>query len=96
VLIQPYHESLVSQLYPGSQHSANCLVPAVSAFETLLALPPEHHAKVVWRLDRGFGGDHNINWLLDQRYGVLAKGCSNRRAALFSFHVKPSTEIYTE
>ena len=88
MLIHPYHESVVSQLYPGAQHSANCLVPAVTAFETLLALPPEHRSKVVWRLDQGFGGDHNINWLLDRRYGVLAKGCSNRRAALLAQQVK--------
>lgn len=88
MLIHPYHESVVSQLYPGAQHSANCLVPAVTAFETLLALPPEHRSKVVWRLDQGFGGDHNINWLLDRCYGVLAKGCSNRRAALLAQQVK--------
>ena len=42
----------------------------------------------MWRLDQGFGGDHNINWLLHRRYGVLAKGCSNRRAALRAQQVK--------
>jgi hypothetical protein len=88
VTIHPYHESLLSQLYPGNQHSSNCLVPAVSAFENMLSLPPERHPKIVWRLDHGFGGDENINWLLNHCYGVLAKGCSNRRSALLMHQVK--------
>ena len=80
-MIQAYHESLLSQLYPGQQHSSNCLIPAVLTFEERLCLPSEHRAKVVWRLDRGFGGDENINWLLERDYQVLAKGCSHRRTA---------------
>lgn len=80
-MIQAYHESLLSQLYPGQQHSSNCLTPAVLTFEQRLCLPSEHRAKVVWRLDRGFGGDENINWLLERDYQVLAKGCSHRRTA---------------
>jgi hypothetical protein len=80
-MIPAYHESLLSQLYPGQQHSSNCLIPAVLTFEERLCLPSEHRAKVVWRLDRGFGGDENINWLLERGYQVLAKGCSHRRTA---------------
>ena len=88
VMIHPYHESILSKLYPGSQHSSNCLVPAVSTFEQVLPLPLERHAKIVWRLDHGFGGDENINWLLERNYGVLAKGCSNRRSAQLVHQVK--------
>jgi hypothetical protein len=88
VTIQPYHESLLSQLHPGYQHSSNCLIPAVSAFEEMLPLPEKRHAKIIWRLDRGFGGDQNVNWLLERNYGLLAKGCSNRRASALAKAVK--------
>ena len=54
----------------------------------MLSLPLERHPKIVWRLDHGFGGDENINWLLTRDYGVLAKGCSNRRSALLVQQVK--------
>ncbi|MFO7633871.1 MAG: transposase [Caldilinea sp.] len=87
-MIHPYHESLLSLLYPGNQHSSNCLIPAISTFEQMLPLPDERHSKVVWRLDQGFGGDENINWLLERGYGVLAKGCSNRRSAQLMRQVK--------
>ena len=80
-MIHLYRESVLSQLYPGNQHSSHCLVPAVLAFEDRLALPAKYRAKVLWRIDQGFGGDENINWLLERGYGVLAKGCSNRRSA---------------
>ena len=80
VMIHPYRESLLSQLHPGFAHSSNCLIPAVSTFEAMLPLPPERRKKVIWRMDRGFGGDTNVNWLLDRHYGLLVKGCSNRRA----------------
>lgn len=81
-MLHPYRETVLSHLHPGYQHSANCLEPAVLTFEDVLALPPEHRKKVIWRLDQGFGGDDNLNWLLARGYGVLAKGCSNRRSAL--------------
>ena len=75
-------------MHPGYQHSSNCLVPAVTTFEQVLPLPVERHAKIVWRFDQGFGGDENINWLLDRGYSVLAKGCSNRRSAQLVRQVK--------
>lgn len=87
-MIHPYRETVLSQLYPGYQHSSNCLVPAVLTFEDVLSLPPEHRSKVIWRIDQGFGGDENINWLLERNYGVLAKGCSNRRSALLVSQVR--------
>ena len=87
-MLHPYHESVLSHLHAGNQHSSNCLIPAVSAFERMLSLPPEHRAKIIWRLDQGFGGDANINWLLERNYGVLAKGHSNRRSAKLAQQVK--------
>jgi hypothetical protein len=79
-MIYPYHESLLSQLYPGYQHSSPCLQPAVLTFEELLKLPEKHRNKIVWRLDGGFGADKHMNWLLARDYQVVAKGSSNRRA----------------
>ena len=87
-MLHPYRETVLSQLHPGYQHSANCLEPAVLTSEAELALPPHHRRKVIWRLDQGFGGDDNLNWLLERGYGVLAKGCSNRRAALLAQQVQ--------
>lgn len=87
-MLYPYRESLISQLYPGWQHSSNCLQPAVEAFERQLNLPPEHRHKIVWRLDGGFGGDQNVEYLLGRGYHVLAKGASNRRAAKLAAQVK--------
>jgi hypothetical protein len=87
-MLYPYRESLISQLYPGWQHSSNCLQPAVEAFERRLNLPPEHRRKIVWRLDGGFGGDQNVEYLLGRGYHVLAKGASNRQAAKLAAQVK--------
>jgi hypothetical protein len=87
-MLYPYRESLISQLYPGWQHSSNCLQPAVEAFEQRLNLPPERRHKIVWRLDGGFGGDQNVEYLLGRGYHVLAKGASNRRAAKLAAQVK--------
>ncbi len=87
-MIHPYRESVLSQLYPGFQHSSNCLIPAVSTFETVLELPEQFRHKCIWRLDQGFGGDSNINWLLDRQYQLIAKGCSNRRVAKLAQEVQ--------
>lgn len=81
VLIHPYRETVLSQLYPGSQHSSNCLIPAILTFEQVLNLPPHRRSKCIWRTDQGFGGDTNINWVLERGYQFIGKGCSNRRAA---------------
>lgn len=79
-MLHPYHESLLSQLYPGSQSSATALQPAVLLFEKQLALPERYRHKIIWRVDAGFGSDPNVNWLVQRGYQVLAKGISNRRA----------------
>ena len=87
-MLYPYRESLISQLYPGWQHSSNCLQPAVEALEQRLKLPSHRRHKIVWRLDGGFGGDRNIEYLLGRGYHVLAKGASNRRAAKLASQVQ--------
>jgi len=92
-MIHPYHESLLSHLHPGFQHSSNCLIPAISTFESMLSLPPERHSKIIWRLDRGFGGDDKVNWVLERDYGLLVKGCSNRRSHVLAKKVKRWREV---
>lgn len=87
-MLYPYRESLISQLYPGNQHSTHCLQPAVTTFEERLRLAPTRRHKIVWRLDGGFGSDKNIGYLVDRGYHVLAKGASNRRAGKLATQVK--------
>ena len=87
-MLFPYHESVMSELYPGRQHSTHCLIPAVETFETCLHLPERYHHKIIWRLDGGFGGDKNIEFLLSRGYQVLVKGASHRRAASLAQKVK--------
>lgn len=48
--------------------------------EQLLALPAARAARLLWRLDGGFGTDAALNWLLPRRSQVLVKGYNNRRA----------------
>lgn len=81
-MLHPYRESLLSQLYPGSQPSVTALLPAVQLFETRLPLPAIRRHKIVWRVDGGFGSDANIKELVQRNYHVLAKGISNRRAGV--------------
>jgi len=88
VILHPYRESLLSQLYPGYQHSSNCLEPAVRTLEQRLPLPAGYRRKMLWRLDGGFGGDDKLDWLLARGYRLLAKGCSNRRAACLAPQVR--------
>jgi hypothetical protein len=87
-MIHPYRESVLSQLYPGYQHSSHCLVPAVLTFEQVLNLPPPYRPKCIWRIDQGFGGDENVNWLLERQYQLVCKGCSNRRAGQLARQVQ--------
>lgn len=95
-MLYPYRESLISQLYPGWQHSSNCLQPAVETFEQRLDLPLKRRHKIIWRLDGGFGGDQNIEYLLGRGYQVLAKGASNRRAAKLAGQVQRWRTVRTD
>jgi hypothetical protein len=67
-------------VYPGNQHTVQCLEPAVRAAETALELAPAQRKRTVWRLAGGAGSDEHIRWLLKRGYHIVAKGMSNRRA----------------
>jgi len=87
-MIYPYRETLLSQLYPGNQHSTHCLQAAVEGFEEILNLPKKKRLSIVWRLDGGFGADKHINWLVDRNYQVIAKGASSSRSPNLGRQVK--------
>lgn len=87
-MIYPFHESLLSRLYPGFFNSAHALKPAIETFEARLDLPYHRRQKVTWRLDSGFGGDANVLYFLRRGYSFIAKGRSNRRAANLAQQVK--------
>lgn len=53
----------------------------VLATEQLLHLKPPQVARTGWRLDGGFGTDHNINWLLPRTGQLVIKGYNPTRAA---------------
>jgi len=76
-----YRETVWSELYPGNQHTINCLRPAVLAAENALELAPQQRRRTVWRMDGGAGSDSQFRWLLDRGYHVMAKGLSSSRAA---------------
>lgn len=75
-----YHETVWSELYPGSQHTIACFQPAVVAAETALELVPEQRRRTVWRMDGGAGSDEQFRWLLKREYQLIAKGLSGMRA----------------
>jgi len=52
----------------------------VLAVENVFEFTPAQRQAVGWRLDGGFGGDANVNWLLERGYQVIAKGAAHRRA----------------
>jgi len=96
-----YRETLWSTLYSGNRNSAECLIPAVSAVETVLDLAPpavaaenaldlarQRRQRVLWRLDGGFGTFGNLQWLLDRDYQVLSKGFSSNCAKALAKSVK--------
>jgi hypothetical protein len=53
----------------------------VRATEALLNLRPHQVRRTGWRLDGGFGTDHNINWLLPRTGQLVTKGYNATRAA---------------
>ena len=66
-----YHETLWSDLFPGSQLTMHCMMPAVINTETSLDLAKEHRKQVVYRLDGGSGTDENLIWLLNRGYHLI-------------------------
>ncbi|MBV7340296.1 hypothetical protein KFU94_71245 [Chloroflexi bacterium TSY] len=71
-----YHETVWSDLYPGSQHTAPSFQPAVLATESSLELDEKKRERVVWRTDGGAGSEENIRWLLNRNYQFMMKGNS--------------------
>jgi len=60
----------------------------VLASEIALDLAPDHHKRIVWRMDGGAGSDEELRWLLARNYQIVAKGTSNRRAEALAKQVK--------
>lgn len=82
------HETIWSEVFPGSTHTALCFKPAVEASETALDLSAPQRKRTVWRMDGGAGTDEDFRWLLARGYQVLAKGISNRRADALAKQVR--------
>lgn len=80
VSILEYRETVWSEVFPGNQHTVQCLEPAVLAAETALELSAAQRKRTVWRLDGGAGSDQHVRWLVQRGYHVVAKGMSHSRA----------------
>ena len=78
--ILDYRETIWSEIFPGNQHTVQCLEPAVLATETALELSAAQRKRTVWRLDGGAGSDQHIRWLIQRGYHFVAKGMSHSRA----------------
>lgn len=74
-------------MFPGNQHTVQCLQPAVLATESALELSAPQRKRTVWRLDGGAGSDEHIRWLLQRGYHLVAKGMSHSRAEALSKQV---------
>jgi hypothetical protein len=68
-----YDEIVFQKLYPGKVQLENSLQELVTEAEHVLALSKQQRARTVVRVDGGGGRDVDINWLLGQDYGILAK-----------------------
>jgi hypothetical protein len=87
VSVIDYEETIWSEIFPGNQHTVQCLQPAVVAAESALELSPEQRKRTVWRLDGGAGRDEHLRWLIQRGYHVVAKGMSHSRAEALSKRV---------
>jgi hypothetical protein len=76
VSVIEYHETVWSDVFPGNQHTVQCLEPAVLAVESALELSPAQRKRTVWRLDGGAGSDEHLRWLIQRGYHIVAKGMS--------------------
>lgn len=83
-----YDESIASLLYPGNTLSQAVLQDAVWALENVLHIQPQQRCHLRLRLDAGFGTDENLEWVLRQRYQVVAKNNSGRRAGAWGRQVR--------
>jgi hypothetical protein len=80
VSVPTYHETLLSYLYPGNQPGNLTFKPTLALIHEFLDLSKEQCQRTILRCDAGFGTDENVKWALWQRYQVLMKGYSGRRA----------------
>jgi hypothetical protein len=81
-------ETVWSGLFPGNQHTTQCLQPAVLGTETALDLSEKQRQRTVWRLDGGSGSDELLRWLLARDYHLIGKGLSRMRANVLARQVK--------
>lgn len=80
VSVPPYHETILSCLYPGNQSGNTTFKPTMQQIQTFLALTEVQRRRTILRSDAGLGTDENVKWALWLRYQVLTKGFSGRRA----------------
>ena len=88
VLATNYDEILVDRLYPGTKQLDQSMPELVEEAFRVLELTAEQKRKTIVRVDGGGGKDADINWLLDQGVGVLAKVHNWRRAKKLSGFVE--------
>lgn len=81
VLATRFHEVVVDQLFDGKTQLTSALQPLLTAAEAVLELNPIRRAHTIVRVDAGGGSLHDLNWLLERGYTVLAKDYSSRRSA---------------
>ena len=84
-----YKETLFSRLYPGAQHSSPTYIPAIQALDQYLGLGQAQKERTFLRSDAGFGGDANVNYVLDQHWQVLTKGSGGRRPGALAHQITP-------
>lgn len=84
-----YHETLLSQVYPGNKESSPVYVPTLDAMEKFLHLGVEQKQRTIWRTDAGFGSDANVNYALSHHWQVLTKNKGGRRPAAWAREVAP-------
>jgi hypothetical protein len=68
-----YREILHETLLRGKASAVPALKTALCEMETCLGWTRERRARVVLRMDRGFGTTEVLNWLLSRGYQVVAK-----------------------
>lgn len=64
VVAPKYGEVLFEKLYAGNTNSCEVLKEAMSEAERLLGLDEKKRKRILVRLDRGFGTDENLEWLI--------------------------------
>lgn len=74
-----YHETLLSQVYPGNQEGHPVYGPVIAAIATQLGWDAAAKARTILRADAGFGRDANMNQALGAGWQIMAKAQGGRR-----------------